>query len=139
MLCGTEGSIKVGNSLRYDLMMGGESGSNNREELLDLCLVLYFSMSRQFNSIEIFGDSKITIDWANGISNLRVFVLEGWKCCTRNLIQHFERIYMKHIFREHNGHADKLSKEAIGMTVGEFSVAEFRDHVQVGFFSVSLI
>ena len=43
--CGNGGTIRVGNSLCFDLKIGGGSGSNNRVELLDLWMALFFTRS----------------------------------------------------------------------------------------------
>lgn len=85
-LCGAGGFIRLGNMPSFSLRMGGGGGSNNRGGILGLWTVLVFARSRHLDVLEIFGDSKVIIDWANGKGNLHATVLEGWKSRTRNLI-----------------------------------------------------
>ena len=76
--------------------------------------------------LKLFGDSKIIIDWINGVANLQV--LEMDYCCTRltkALKDSFPCIDCHHIYREHNVIADGLSKEALQITKGHLSLSEF--------------
>ena len=44
--------------------------TNNRAELVAIWEVLRVSLSRKFLDIQIFGDLKMVVDWANGRNNI---------------------------------------------------------------------
>ena len=50
--------------------MGHET--NRRAELLALWATMKVEYSNWIQDIQIFGDSKVVIDWANGRNNMRV-------------------------------------------------------------------
>ena len=50
----------------FNLCMVGGVGSNIKAELLDLWGVLFFAVKNGIDSINIFGDSKVIVEWAKG-------------------------------------------------------------------------
>jgi ribonuclease HI len=84
--CRVGGIIRVGDRSKFSLKMGGDGETHNRGELLGLWMVLFFANYRHLDSLNIFGDSKLIIDWANGRGNLRALVSEGWKSYMRHPI-----------------------------------------------------
>lgn len=52
--------------------MGLEAGTNNFAELITLRHLLHFSLGHQCHNLNIFGDSKIIINWFNSISTCHI-------------------------------------------------------------------
>jgi hypothetical protein len=50
------------------------------------------------DTLQVFGDSKIVIDWLNFRGNLQVISLVGWKDRIRELTNTFSTIRFSHIF-----------------------------------------
>jgi ribonuclease HI len=71
------------------------------------------------DQLQVFGDSKIVIEWLNCRGNLNVTSLMGWKDMIRDLIKSFSTIRFEHIFREQNVEADALSKKALQAPEGK--------------------
>ena len=46
--------------------------TNNRAELAALWATLKMAHNNQIQDIQIFGDSKVVVDWVNGRNNIRV-------------------------------------------------------------------
>lgn len=49
----------------FQISMGLGHGTNNHAELISLCHPIYFAILQHCKKIQIFGDSKIVIDWFN--------------------------------------------------------------------------
>ena len=89
-----------------------------RAELLALSGLLYIANEMGLPKLKVCGDSKTIIDWINEVAFLRVLELDHW--CTRSKLLRdiFATFGCQHIFREHNGTADGLSKETLQLTIG---------------------
>ena len=61
-------SIKRHHSIRLWIEVG--MGTNTHVELLTLCGLLWFAKTKGTLEIQIVGDSKVVIDWANDTSSL---------------------------------------------------------------------
>ena len=75
--------------------------------------------------VHIYGDSQIIINWAKGISVLTPPNLTHWCRETQKLITSFLDLAFSHIYREHNGMADSLSKTALSFEPGVGGYSEF--------------
>jgi hypothetical protein len=71
--------------------------------------------------IQVLGDSKVVIEWLDQRGKLQAINIEGWKTIIKDLIPTFKGIYFQHIFREANGEADHMSKQALSATKGRVS------------------
>jgi hypothetical protein len=60
--------------------------------------------------LQVFGDSRIIIDWLNKKGNLQVITLECWKDRIKELCQLFRSLCFTHIYIDHNKQVDDLSK-----------------------------
>lgn len=121
--CGGGFIIHINDHHYYKVKLGLGAGTNNYVELITLQHLLHFSLSHHCTSINIYGDSKIIINWFNGISDCYIHTL--------NIILHevyvfkaLNNISCSHIYREHNCNADKLSKEAALMNMGVWEITE---------------
>jgi ribonuclease HI len=73
------------------------------------------------DGLQVYGDSKIVIDWLNNRGKLQVISLVRWKDRIKELTKSFNTISFSHIYREQNKEADFLSKKAIQMQEGKIS------------------
>jgi len=74
--------------------------------------------------IQIFGDSRVVIDWLAGKSVLHSINLLHWCSRIKNILTFFSHISFFHIYREHNSEADYLSEKGIGGAPGVFYFEE---------------
>jgi len=105
--------------------MGLGLGTNNHVELISLRHLLYFAITKNCRNLQIFGDLKNVIDWFNNNAVCSAYSL-------KNILEEivffktfFDQISVSHIYRERNGTADRLSKEAAHRPLGEGMIVEF--------------
>ena len=77
-----------------------------------LKLLLLFSVEKDCHYLQDFGDSMIVIDWDIGFSRCHVLRLLPILEEVALLQQRFDNISFTHVYREQNGVADRISKEA---------------------------
>jgi hypothetical protein len=75
--------------------------------------------------LHMMGDSKIVIDWLNGIGSINVANLDGWKDIIHALFPFFRSVTFAHIYRERNKVADSLSKKAFYMPQGHIAYSHW--------------
>ena len=102
-------------NLRKDHLLyfsfGGGLGTNTKDELLSLFGLLLIDSLIEVSDISIYGDSKIIIDWQNGISKLQVLSLSHWSHKIQLIKNYFASITFSNISRYFNATTDSLSKE----------------------------
>lgn len=116
--CAIGGVIYINMGHYITLIMDVGIGTNTKAELLDSWCILTVARDMGLRELAIFGDSRVTIKWALQEFQLQVMELQHWCIRTQDRIYEFHDIWFEHIFWEHNGLADKLSKEAHGMAEG---------------------
>ena len=78
----------------------------------------------------IYGDSQVIINWAKGITALSPPELLHWCRESQKLLKSFKDLSIIHIYREYNGIADRLSKQALTFSPGFGCFYEiFYDHL----------
>ena len=97
--------------LEFELGVG--QGSNTKAELLGLWAVLHSSQMMGIPLARIYGDSQVIINWAKCISALSPPELLHWCRESQKLLKSFKDLTIIHIYREYNGIADRLSKQAL--------------------------
>lgn len=94
------------------LKWGLSLGTNNKAQLLALYMLLIFAHEKGLQSLQIFGDSMLVINWLNNAQrchNLQLLpILEE----VTQLKSIFNLITFRHIYREQNAVVDHCSKEA---------------------------
>jgi ribonuclease HI len=123
--------VKVSPSHCFKAHMTVRTSTNIREELLALSGLLFLSQHIGSQSLFIFGDSKVVVDWFNGDAGLNVVVLQAWKCIIQTLRSIFSSIKSMHIHREFNSQPDKLSKLGLYSQFGLLQVEEFEEEVLI--------
>jgi ribonuclease HI len=122
LCCGAGGFFKtLPNKVTKWFLNCGE-GSNTKAELLGLWTTLALASLWSLDHLQVFGDSRVIIDWINQKSKLHSIQIEGWKDKTLNLSKLFRDINFRHFSRIHNKEADVLSKRALGEKAGRLSV-----------------
>jgi len=114
------------------------SGSNIRVELVALWGVLTLCKSLDLQVIHVAGDSKVVIDWFNGISALNVITLNQWKERVKELGSFFSQIQVFHIHRSFNSQAYILSKKGLESIYGTLFVDEYVGDIKMNIWSYSI-
>jgi hypothetical protein len=73
----------------------------------------------------VVGDSKVVVDWFNGVENLECMVFSPWQWHIHELQEYFASISINHTYHVFNRQEDFLSKEALGMVEGILISREF--------------
>jgi ribonuclease HI len=118
---GAGGLIRINDKTVYKWTFNCGPGTNTREKLLGVWATLNLAARLNIDALQVFGDSKIVIDWLNYRGKLQVISLVGWKDRIRELTKSFSTISFSHIYREQNKEADLLSKKAIQMQEGKIT------------------
>jgi len=100
------------------------AGTNYRAELLSLWSLLWLARSLFCEDFLVFGDSLGIIDWINGKSTIRNNVLSHWYLRINQIRDTFTSITFKHLFREYNDTADRLSKDGLNLEEGTLMYKE---------------
>jgi ribonuclease HI len=101
-------------------------GKNKQQsELIALWTLLETAKEKNLSKLQVFGDSKLVIDWARGINNIQNPRLASLLRDIKLTFRDFEWISFQHILRELNTKADELSKEALQLQKGAFGFYEF--------------
>ena len=82
--------------------------SNNKAELSVLWATLKVAKSSQIQEIQIYGDSKVVVDWANEKNTIRAPHLQHLLAEIQTLKTSFRGIYSGHAYQELNMEADAL-------------------------------
>lgn len=109
------------------IRMGNGHSTNNYVKLVALWLLLYMAMRRNICELQIFGDSRVVIDWFNQVAGLHAINLAHWSKRIWHISSLFGTITCGHIYQELNGVADCLSKEALSGIDGRIIWKEYRD------------
>ena len=97
--------------------MGLGAGTNNYAELMTLKLLLHFALEKGCRNLQIFGDSLIIINWVNKVQHCRTLALTTLYEEVNKLWTNFDHISCRHVYRERNALADRLSKEGVKMAL----------------------
>ena len=119
-----DGSLLISLELgKFSIIWNCGVGTNSRAELLALWSLLSFASNLGISSLQIFGDSKLIVDWYKDQADFRSLSLMHWMERILHLNSTFSLTTIQHVFREVNTTADRLSKLALEAPVGQFLVA----------------
>lgn len=105
--------------------MGFGTGTNNFADTSTLHLLLIKALKWGVCSIQIYGDSKLTIDWASGLHQCSILRLRPLLDEIFLLKHHFDFVSFTHVYKERNHTTDSLSKEGAQLAEGEEHTATF--------------
>ena len=63
---GPGGILYLNEDTRFEIKFALRQGINNKAELVALWAILKLAQEKQVKNLQLFGDSKLTTDWANG-------------------------------------------------------------------------
>ena len=109
-LGGVEVVIFFPSTRKMKIKFATRQASNNKDELSPLWATLKVAKISPIQEIQIYGDSKVAVDWANEKNTIRAPHLLAK---IQTLKTSFRRISFGHIYRELNMEADALSKQAL--------------------------
>lgn len=98
-----------------------------KAEFSAMWTLLYYANMLDLRKMQVFGDSKVVIDWANRRVQIQVVKLQPLLNHNRNIMDEFEWSSFNHVYRKLNEIADGLSKEALELDPGSFIVQEYFD------------
>ena len=98
--CGAGVALKFNNINSFNFKLHYGTCTNMKAELLALWCLCKFARVFGIVTLQVYGDSKVTIKWATGEYNLQVLTLTP--CCKRipDMENHFHFINFHHIYRE---------------------------------------
>ena len=114
--------------------MGLGTGTNNYAELMALKLLLCFALERNCRKIHIFGDSLVILNWINKIQRCMNISLSALYEEANRLLSNFDVITCKHVYRERNEEAYRLSKAGLNLELGTWKILETKDAEVYDFF-----
>ena len=128
MYAGAGYCIFINASHHLEFSLGVGHGTNTKAELLSLWALLLSSQMMGILLAHIYGDSKVIINWARGLTAISPLELMHWCRETKNLLVSFQDLSISHIYREHNRLADRLSKTALSHPQGIGKYKEFLEN-----------
>jgi ribonuclease HI len=118
-LSGEGGVLRINKHMVYKWTFNCGPGTNTRVERLGVWETLTLATRLHILDLQVFGDSRIIIDWLNQKGKLQAISLECWKDRIKDLNEAFRTINFTHIYRDNNKEADILSKKALQMQEGK--------------------
>ena len=111
----------------FKIKMGLGNGTNNFAELMALKLLLCYANERGCKILQIFGDSMIVINWKNKVKKCLNITLVALYEEVQRLTSTFNVITCRHVYRERNNDACRISKEGIIREAGSWKFLEQRE------------
>ena len=115
----------------FEFAVGMGQCTNTKAELIELWALLLITQMMGIPNLRVFDDSSFIINWAKGNAALSPPELHYWCRETRKLFSHFLELSFSHIYREHNQHADRLSKFALSLAPRLCTFSEFFDGILI--------
>ena len=98
--------------------------TNNEAEYTGLILGLQQALKLGISEIDVEGDSNLVVNQSQGLWKVKVATLVPFRSKASSLLHKFKAFSIKHIPREENADADRLSKEALKVKGEEHRVVE---------------
>ena len=131
-LVGGEGGILYMNEMsKTEIFFSPCQGTNNKAELSALWSVLKIATKKNVKNLQICGDSKLTIDWANGKLQINAPHLQHLLRAIKSQVERFDSLSFQHIYRELNEYADKLSKAALSLPPGIMLIKDYENNLLI--------
>jgi ribonuclease HI len=92
------------------------SGCNNEAELQALCALLEMAIAAGARYLQVRGDSDVAIRYVNGPEATAIQPLLTLVLRARELMAHFDDVQLSWIPQQRNAEADRLSRQALGLT-----------------------
>lgn len=126
--CGAGMILHVSSLHYFSLKHGAGTRTDNRAGTCALWLLLKTDADKGIKELQVLGNSKLLMVWANGKCQLSNLNLGPILLRVLEVKQHFDFISFTHIYREFNTKADSLSKDALSLQEGSLLLQEFKGH-----------
>jgi ribonuclease HI len=123
-VCGGGIVLHLSSAHHFNITMGLVQGSNNYAKLMALKLLLIFVGEKGIDSLQVFGDSMVVINWirkSQVCHNIRLSPLLNEVLTISNS---YRVLSFHHVYREQNEAADKLSKEGLQLALGTWKMKQ---------------
>ena len=97
---------------------GLEMGTNNFAELLVLKLLITLALKQGVQTLQIFGDSQLVINWVSGKFRINNIILTQVLQEVIRISNFLVKVDFKHIYRERNSKADALANAGANVVEG---------------------
>jgi hypothetical protein len=87
-------------------------------------VLLFFARVQKLEHLQVYGDSKLMIDWALNKCSFKMAALDFWQRRICNLKVDFTRLDSAHVYREFNVEVDCLSFQASSLEEGKLFIQE---------------
>ena len=108
-------------------LLGAGARTDNHAELMTLKLLLCFAIERNCKKLQVFGNSMVVINWLKKTQKCRISTLDTLYEEITITLFFFESISFKHVYRERNSDADKLSKAGLNLQWGHWKILEIKE------------
>jgi len=136
-LCGAGGKIALSTHTIIRWTLNGGQGTNTKAELIAAWASLLLT-SLHSDTLLLLGDSKLIINWLNGLTDFHVAALFCWKDRTKKATSLFSKLTFQHIFREENSEADLLSKQALLLPMSQLRFSYWEDGNEGPIYKINL-
>jgi hypothetical protein len=103
-------------------------GTNNREKFYTLWILIKVAVDREVKRLQVFGESKLLMDWENGKSNISNLDLGPIFHRIMEKKIFFGDVSFDHVYRDFNPKVDQLSKEALILEEVFLLVHDIKDY-----------
>ena len=94
---------------------------------MTLKLLRCFAIETNCKMLQVFGDSMVVINWINKTQRCRNSTLDTLYEEVNRTLSIFESILFKHVYRERNMEANKLSKAGLNLQWGTWKIIEKKE------------
>ena len=127
-ICGAGGILYSSDEHFFTFSAGLGLGTNNFGELLALKLLTTLALKQGVQSLQVFGDSQLVINWISGkfrINNILLTQILHEVIRISNLLV---KVDYKHIYCKRNTRADALANAGANVLEGHWKILEYRGY-----------
>ena len=125
-ICGAGGILYISDEHFFTLSARLGLGTNNFAKIFALKLFIILALKQGVQSLQIFGDSLLVINWVSGKYRINNILLTQILQEVIRLSNFLEKVEFKHIYREKNFKADALANAGVNVVEGHWRIKEFR-------------
>ena len=115
---GAGGVICITDSKKITYKLGMGRATKTRAELMAHWATLKIEKYKQIANLNIYGDSKTVIEWAQERNTIQAPHLQNFLRIIQSMLPCFAALNFNHVYREFNSEADILSKQALAIQPG---------------------
>ena len=124
-ICGAGGVLYLSDEHYFTFSIGLGLGTNNYAKLLALKLLFTLALKQGVQTLQIFGDSQLVINWVSGKFRINNILLTQVLQEVIRISNFLVKVDYKHIYRESNSKADSLANAGANVVEGHWKILEF--------------